>query len=661
MKPLLDWFAPFLCRNASRQRGLCFGTARTPLLLSTLFLGFCATAESATTAHLVAFGRRVIPYIEPGTRFKAVACGPSHAVALKTDGTLIGWGDNLRGQAAPPADLSNVVAVSAGGAFSVALRGDGTVFAWGGTFAKEVAVPPGLSNVVAISAGLSHTLALRADGTVVGWGNTADGRLALPADLSNVVSIAAGGRHSLVALADGTVRAFGYNVQGQVSVPAGLSNVVAVAAGPNHSAALQSDGHLVAWKGGGGGPGWPTNVVAITAGESRTYGLTSDGFLFDPSIQNVRDDVGPVVALASGISPAFAVRPDGQLTTWAQSTAGIDEYTLASEEFVAVANCSEGGANHLLALRPDGTVVSRWSGESGIVVRPPPDLRDVVAAVPGITYGMALLQDGTVATWRDLGKPDIYPIPSGLGSVVAIAAGASLRLALKADGTVEDWGVNVAGGLPKPPGISNVVGIAAGIYHNLALRADGTAVGWGLNRVGQARPPSDLTNVTALAAAGDWSMAVTAEGKVVGWGYGPLVGAIPADIDQVVAVAMTDSHALALKCDGTVVRWGLPSGVTAVVPEHIRDIVAIAAGNDGDYALRLPLKFSRIEKPDRPQLSFRAFAGRTYVVQTALNLTDGSWTELDTKPVIGEGREVTVEDPDPNPSGERFYRLTELP
>ena len=285
----------------------------------------------------------------------------------------------------------------------------------------------------------------------------------------------------------------------------------------------------------------------------------------------------------------------------------------------------------------------------------------MVAVAPGVTYGMALLQDGTVATWRDLGKLDTYPQPSGLGGVVALAAGPFQRLALKSDGTVEDWGRDILGGQTKPPGLSNVVAIAAGLEHNLALRADGTVVGWGNNSVGQAHPPPDLTNVTALAAAGNYSMAVTAEGKVAGWGNGVLVRTIPADIEQVVAIAMTDSHALALKRDGTVVRWGKPSSVSSVVPEHIRDIVAIAAGNDGDYALRLPLRLSRIEKPDRPQLSFWAFAGRTYVVQTAPNLAGGCWTELSPNPVTGEGREITVEDPDPESVAERYYRLVELP
>jgi len=34
--------------------------------------------------------------------FKAVAAGAYHSIALKTDGTIIGWGQNRYGQATPP-------------------------------------------------------------------------------------------------------------------------------------------------------------------------------------------------------------------------------------------------------------------------------------------------------------------------------------------------------------------------------------------------------------------------------------------------------------------------------------------------------------------------------------------------------------------------------
>src|ERR1035438_2444916 len=47
-------------------------------------------------------------------------------------GQVVGWGRNVESQASPPAGLSNVIAVAAGGDVkSLALRSDGTVIAWG--------------------------------------------------------------------------------------------------------------------------------------------------------------------------------------------------------------------------------------------------------------------------------------------------------------------------------------------------------------------------------------------------------------------------------------------------------------------------------------------------------------------------------------------------
>ena len=117
------------------------------------------------------------------TNAVAVACGYYHSLAVKADGTVVGWGNNGHGEATPPAGLSNVVAVAADMDYSLALKADGTVAVWG--TAPNL---PGLSNVVAIAGGKDTCLALKADGTVTGW-NSPVARP--PARLSNVVAIGA--------------------------------------------------------------------------------------------------------------------------------------------------------------------------------------------------------------------------------------------------------------------------------------------------------------------------------------------------------------------------------------------------------------------------------------------------------------------------------------
>ena len=90
------------------------------------------------------------------TDIVAMAGGARHLIALRANGTVVGWGENGAGQITIPEGLTDVVAISAGGHSSMALRRNGTVASWG----AENTVPPGLSGVTAISAGPYHSMAL---------------------------------------------------------------------------------------------------------------------------------------------------------------------------------------------------------------------------------------------------------------------------------------------------------------------------------------------------------------------------------------------------------------------------------------------------------------------------------------------------------------------
>ena len=83
--------------------------------------------------------------------------------------------------------MTGVTAISAGSYFALALKNDGTVVGWGGS-----TVPAGLTGVTAISAQKNGgtALALKNDGTVVGWGQTPGSTV--PAGLTGVTAIAAG-------------------------------------------------------------------------------------------------------------------------------------------------------------------------------------------------------------------------------------------------------------------------------------------------------------------------------------------------------------------------------------------------------------------------------------------------------------------------------------
>jgi hypothetical protein len=136
---------------------------------------------------------------------------------LKRDGTVVAWGLDRSRQATPPAGLSGVVAVAAGASHSLAVRQDGTVVGWG---TASAATPPvGLSGVTAVAAGDVFSLGLRHDGTVVGWGGNDSGQASPPAGLSGVTAIAAGGRFALALRSHAAPTLSGTPVDGALGQP----------------------------------------------------------------------------------------------------------------------------------------------------------------------------------------------------------------------------------------------------------------------------------------------------------------------------------------------------------------------------------------------------------------------------------------------------------
>lgn len=211
------------------------------------------------------------------TNYTAIAAGYNHSLALKSDGTVVAWGDLLTrargGGMAVPAGLTNVSAIAAGLHDNLALKKDGTVVYWGLN-----ALPP-LTNITAITVGTEHMLALKNDGTVFAWGTPRNANV--PAGLTGVTAIAAGHDYSLALKNDGTVVAWGLNDFGQSTVPAGLTNVKAIAAGYDFCLALKKDGTVVAWGNNNIGqlivPAGLTNVKSIAAGRNHSLALKNDG------------------------------------------------------------------------------------------------------------------------------------------------------------------------------------------------------------------------------------------------------------------------------------------------------------------------------------------------------------------------------------------------
>jgi alpha-tubulin suppressor-like RCC1 family protein len=196
------------------------------------------------------------------TDWAQVAAGAYNTLAIKTNGTLWGWGLNTGGQLgdgtvitrSSPVQigaLSNWAQVATGsqrvpsGIFSVAVKTDGTLWTWGqdseGQLGKSTRgintsspVQIGaLTNWAQVSAGNQFVLARKTDGTLWSWGLGSSGNLgdntsfvskSSPIQigaLTNWAQVSAGGlfsseNFSLAVKIDGTLWAWGNNTRGQI-------------------------------------------------------------------------------------------------------------------------------------------------------------------------------------------------------------------------------------------------------------------------------------------------------------------------------------------------------------------------------------------------------------------------------------------------------------
>ena len=73
-----------------------------------------------------------------------IAAGGRHSLGLKSDGTVVAWGDNNQGESTVPANLSGVIQIAAGTEHSLALNsGTGRWLPGDGTLMVRALFPPG--------------------------------------------------------------------------------------------------------------------------------------------------------------------------------------------------------------------------------------------------------------------------------------------------------------------------------------------------------------------------------------------------------------------------------------------------------------------------------------------------------------------------------------
>ena len=186
-----------------------------------------------------------------GTNWKQVAHGSqsNHTAAIKTDGTLWIWGGNSYGQlgvndAGAGLNRSTPVTTFAGGtnwkqvasgnSYTAAIKTDGTLWGWG-------------NNVTYGNLGINNLTSRICTPVTTFAGGT------------NWKQVACGFRHTAAIKTDGTLWTWGYNNDGQNGNGGGIQRIIPgqtysggtnwkqVACAPTHTAAIKTDGSLWVW------------------------------------------------------------------------------------------------------------------------------------------------------------------------------------------------------------------------------------------------------------------------------------------------------------------------------------------------------------------------------------------------------------------------------
>ena len=554
----------------------------------------------------------------------AVAAGSEHSLALKSDGTVLAWGDNANGQLGNnsttesnvpvqvkdptgTSNLTGVIAVAAGAFHSLAVENDGSVWAWGSnewgqlgnnsTTDSDVPVqvkdPTGtsaLTGVIAVAGGWEHSLALKSDGTVWAWGDNDPGEL---------------GNNSTTQS----------NVPVQVKDPTGkstLAGIIAVAAGEGDSLAVKSDGSVWAW----GGNEW---------------GELGDGaFVVSSDLPvQVKDSTGKsylsgVVAVAAGYEHNLALKIDGTVWAWGYNGSGQlgNSSTMETDVPVQVKDPTgtsaltgviavSAGTEHSLVVKADGTAWAWGGNDYGLLGNGEKANSTLPVQVENST-GTSILTGVIAVAAGDLHNLALIGNPAPSAALVSSRNPAGVGQPVTFTATISPAAPEAG----TPTGTvtfsegARALGITTLLNGQAAFSTAGLAPGL---HVITAIYSGDSNFSSATSGLLDQCVAHT--GALCAWGENSdgqlgsgstIDSSVPVPVSSLAAVAAVAGgqyHSLALRTDGTVWAWGdndfgeLGNGGTAnsSVPVQVKDptgastltgIVAISAGMNHSLALK---------------------------------------------------------------------------
>ena len=265
--------------------------------------------------------------------WSVMATGQFHSIAIKTDGTLWGRGNNSSRAAGGATSVDFAVwtqigtgtdwrLVNCGRDFSYAIKTDGTIWGWGdsgsnrlGTVSSDTGTPTQIgtdSDWATVASGVSATMAIKTDGTIWGIGSGSGQKLGpdgvnrsvwtqieLDTDWSAVYA-GANANFFIALKTDGTLWGIGNNVSGQLGRTG--ANAIGV------------------WTQLGSDSDWETAATGgVPTGAGHTVAIKSNGTLWGWG-NNSSNQMGTGVFGATGVQI-------GTAANWDKVSAG-DDFTV---------------------------------------------------------------------------------------------------------------------------------------------------------------------------------------------------------------------------------------------------------------------------------------------------------------------------------------------
>ena len=326
--------------------------------------------------------------IGSANNWKLPEAGDFHGMALNQNGILSTWGANGDGQLGnqnsnvySPQEIAcpdiktgcwKTISVGVSDNFTIALKDDGSLWAWGNNLFGQLGNGNKIDTIIpipiaegekfkSISAGFGHNIALHEDGSTWVWGNNDDGELGdgtqqeslFPKKndlITNATILATTATSSLIKTSTNEVYGFGSNTHGvlgnDVMVLDGdpillptVSHIRAwteMVVGASHAFAIQNDGTL--WQWGGSITGTPNQLgvdsdwKSVATSGVRHAAIKTNGTLWNwgnlPGniVKNNPEQVGTDFdwkEVATGHWHVVAIKNNGTLWTFGENQYGM--------------------------------------------------------------------------------------------------------------------------------------------------------------------------------------------------------------------------------------------------------------------------------------------------------------------------------------------------